>query len=134
MITDAVESADPELPLRARVVWWAFAFALGLLLTALLTLPHPWIISALPAFPQGLFFFLPAVPAPAALGWPVASGWLIYATLTILLFGAVRRRRYAILMTIFCTLLVLNAFGCKKQFDGAEPLMISATLDAAGAL
>jgi len=101
---------EPEISLRARVVFCAVAWAIALILTLLFVLPHPMAIVLLPFFPEGLFVFLPRRPA-------AVIGWATYLVLMIFLLRSRTSTRYFVLFGVLCVLLAVNIPGCKHIAD-----------------
>jgi hypothetical protein len=97
---------NPEIPLRARLKYWAIAWAIALSLTWLIVFPAPTGVVFLPQFAAGLFIFLPIGPA-------LAAGWATYLILTVILLRCRGRARYRMLLVVLCVLFAVNIAGCK---------------------
>ena len=127
-----MENTAPEISTKGRLIplcvaWFAaFAASSGGILTNLEGVLYTLLLFFF--FPAGLLrlFISPFIspqndpPRFVAFG-ALIFAWLAYAAITILTFRSKIKRRYIILYSILCALLVLNLIGCHKL--SKDPLM-----------
>ena len=104
------------LSVRGRLLCVAAAFAVAVLLTALLVFPHPLIVGLIPLFPEGLFFFAPR----KAMLLTLVIGWAVYFALVFFLLKTASSRTFALLFVVLCACLAVNVGGCKHIADNTR--------------
>ena len=122
-------SAGPY-PTRTRVIHLAIAFAVALLLTAIVTgtITHPTIAAFfLLYFPEGLFF-LQKSP-----WWVAAAGWTVYLALSTWLLRTTSTARYRLMFGLLCVLLIINVAGCHYSSSHFGPSQVGVTRPGAPA-
>ena len=102
--------------LAIRVVLWLAVWAAALAVTVSPFFSRGMdregqlmVLSLVPFFAEGLFFFLAGTPAGM---FGLAAGWIVYLYLTVILFTTPSAARYWKVFALLCALLAVNVAGC----------------------
>jgi len=111
---------DESFSRRTKLLLWIAAW--GGVIFAVLAI-NPAYIRAAFLFPIGLFAFLANGTQNAFWAWVAGGfiiGWMLYAVLSAMMFGAKNKQFFIVIYVIFCILLALNVGGCVKVLEDAS--------------
>lgn len=86
---------------------------------------NPSSILTAPFFPIGLLVWLPKGEEKAVTGWMTGAwmtGWILYLSLSVIMFKTKKSGVFFILFAIFFALLVLNVVGCQRVMSAASEI------------
>jgi hypothetical protein len=107
---------------RTRLLFWCAAW--GGVVLAILAI-NPAYLRAAVIFPIGLFAFFSNGTQSAFWVWATGSfliGWVLYAALSAMMFGAKNKRVFIVIYIIFCILLALNVGGCVRVLEDTSQI------------
>lgn len=114
---DVPKPKSELFPRRKKIFLWIAAWVCVFL--TLLAI-NPAYTRAAFLFPIGLFAFFAMGTQNAFLAWSTGGfiiGWVLYALLSVIMFGTKNKKVFAVIYVIFCILLALNVGGCVKILE-----------------